>query len=99
MFTWTDEIKPDRKWDWAKPLHYVNVKPGADSFDLERDCPEVACVVSAIERFSKVLRRGPRPRTNPPTKEERVQTLKFLIHLVGDLHQPLHVSRARPWRQ
>ena len=52
--TWADEIKSDRAYDWARPLRYANVKPGTDSFDLERDCPEVGCVVSAIERFSRV---------------------------------------------
>ncbi len=30
-----------------------------------------------------------------PSKEDQVEALKFLVHLVGDLHQPLHVSRAR----
>ena len=54
--TWADEIKSDRKWDWARSLHYANVKPGANSFDLDRDCPETGCVVSAIERFSGPLR-------------------------------------------
>ncbi len=34
-------------------------------------------------------------RPNPPTRDEQVQSLKFLTHLIGDLHQPLHVSRAR----
>ncbi|MCH7700354.1 MAG: S1/P1 nuclease [Planctomycetes bacterium] len=90
-----DESKANRKWDWARSLHYANVKPGGDSFDLDRDCPETACVVSAIERFSRVLISAGPVRPNPPTREERVQALKFLIHLVGDLHQPLHVSRAR----
>ncbi|MCH7700843.1 MAG: S1/P1 nuclease [Planctomycetes bacterium] len=93
--TWADEIKSDRKWDWAKPLHYANVTPGSDSFDLDRDCPEVGCVVSAIERFSRVLRTSGAARFPQPTKKEQVEALKFLIHLVGDLHQPLHVSRAR----
>ena len=52
-------------------------------------------MVSAIERYCKVLRSTAKPRMPPPTKEERVEALKFLIHLAGDLHQPLHVSRAR----
>ena len=27
--TWADRIKSDRKWDWAKPLHYANAAPGS----------------------------------------------------------------------
>ncbi len=42
-----------------------------------------------------VLRREPRQRKRPPTKKESVEALKFLVHLVGDLHKPLPVSRAR----
>ncbi len=86
---WADEIKSDSSWDWAKPLHYANVQPGEPTFDMERDCPEAGCVVKAIEDYSEVLADTERPA------EERVTALKFLVHFVGDIHQPLHVSHAR----
>ena len=37
--TWADEIRSDSSYRWASPLHYSNVEPGADAFDLQRDCP------------------------------------------------------------
>jgi hypothetical protein len=48
--------------------------------------PAQACVVDKIEQFQAELAD---PRTNP---EERLVALKFLLHLVGDLHQPLHAA-------
>ena len=87
--TWADRIKSDRKWDWAKPLHYANVQPGAKFFDLKRDCPESGCVVSAIIKYRDVLRDA------KATDAKKLEALKFLAHFVGDVHQPLHVSRAK----
>lgn len=86
---WTDEIKSDPSYDWAKPLHYANVEPGAGEFDLERDCPEEGCVVSAIIRYKGVL------RDHAATRAEKLEALKFIVHFVGDIHQPLHVSHTR----
>jgi len=87
--TWADEIKSNRAYDWARPLHYANVQPGADGFNLKRDCPKEGCVVSAIIKYAKVL------RSQDASPAERTEALKFLIHFVQDIHQPLHVSRAR----
>lgn len=86
--TWADEIKSDPTYDWASPLHYANVREGEKSFDLDRDCPQARCVVGAILRYAEVLR----DRSAAP--ETRRKALKFLVHFVADVHQPLHVSRA-----
>ena len=85
--TWADEIKSDRSWDWAKPLHYVN--PANDNPPLkcsyvgEADCPNGICVVNAIRNFTSLF------AIESKTRNEH---LKFLIHFIGDLHQPLHAS-------
>lgn len=85
---WADQIKGDKAWEWTKPWHYVNVPEGATGFDMDRDCPDEGCVVRGIERYAEVL------ASEDATHEERVQALKFLVHFVGDIHQPLHVSNA-----
>lgn len=86
--TWADEIKSDRKWDWARPMHYANVATGSDGFVLERDCPARGCVIRAILDRSTVLRQ------DVAGHSKQAQALRFLVHFVGDIHQPLHVSRA-----
>ncbi|MBU6994392.1 S1/P1 nuclease [Ferrovum myxofaciens] len=52
--------------------------------------PERACVVAKIEQFSAELARYKRSGFQPADRPEAVLALKFLIHLIGDLHQPLH---------
>ncbi len=85
--TWADEIRRKRKN--TAPLHYADPLPGSGEFNLERDCPKVGCVVSAIIEYSHVL------RDKNASRQDRVEALKFLVHFVGDVHQPLHVSYAR----
>lgn len=86
--TWADEIRNDSRYRWSAPLHYANVVPGSKAFDLRRDCPKGNCVVGAITKYAAVLRD---PNATPDQKQE---ALKFLVHFVADVHQPLHVSHA-----
>lgn len=83
---WADQIRGDAAWDWAKPLHYVNLPRDGSSFEAARDCPEGQCVVAAIPRFLAVAADASRPLA------ERRDALRFAVHFIGDLHQPLHAG-------
>jgi len=83
---WADDVRSDRGYDWIKPLHYINVPQGATAVDMSRDGAKGEQVVGAIERFRKVLADPSQP------KEKRLEALRLVLHLVGDVHQPLHVS-------
>jgi hypothetical protein len=65
-------------------LHYSNIPIDAPAFDRARDCKDDQCVVAAIEKYTAVLR----DRTLP--KDKRTEALMFVVHFVGDVHQPLH---------
>lgn len=52
--------------------------------DLARECPNGDCVIAKTEQFLAVLKD---PKADRATKAE---ALKFVIHFVGDMHQPLH---------
>src|SRR5689334_22048628 len=65
--TWADEIRKDHAYDWAKPLHYLNVPHGSEGIDMARDCPGGECVLGAIERFGAVLND---PQAERPAKVE-----------------------------
>jgi len=84
--TWADRIKRKKRYDWAKPLHYVNLPRDAVSYDKQRDCPEGDCVIAAIHRYKAVLLSS---RTSLDQKRE---ALRFLTHFIGDIHQPLHAA-------
>jgi len=85
---WADEVRSDRTYDWLKPLHYINVPLGATALDMSRDGAKGEQVVDAIARFRKVLADPSQP------KEKRREALRLVLHFVGDIHQPLHVSYA-----
>jgi S1/P1 Nuclease len=80
--TWADEIRPSRPE--TAPWHYIDIPLNAFAIDPARDCPNGDCVTAAITHFIAVLRDG---SSSPGAKNE---ALKFIVHFVGDLHQPLH---------
>jgi hypothetical protein len=82
--TWPDEIRSDPSWDRAKAWHFVDLDDG-ETYDPAKH-PE-GDVTQAIDRFSKVLKD---PQADRAAKTE---ALRFLVHFVGDVHQPLHVGR------
>ena len=81
---WADEVRDQRRDTGA--WHYVNIPLNAPGYDQRRDCPRGDCVVSLIENDLLVLndrRAGDRARA---------EALRFLIHFVADVHQPLHAA-------
>jgi hypothetical protein len=83
--SWADDIRKERR-DTA-PWHYVNI-PFGSMYDASRDCPTPrSCVVEKIGDFVKVLMDKKAPR------EQRAEALKFVVHFVGDIHQPLHAAK------
>ena len=84
---WADDVRKGefgsgrtRRW------HFVNFKGGDCSYVPARDCPDGNCVIAAINRNFLVL--ADRRRAD----DERRDALKFLVHLIGDVHQPLHAT-------
>lgn len=84
--TWADEIKNTRRA--TAPWHYADMDLGEKEFSPAGDCPAKGCVVSAILRYSAVLRDG------RASIAERTEALKFLVHFVGDVHCLMHVAYA-----
>jgi hypothetical protein len=103
--TWADQYRDsdrngarqryEQTWRW----HFVNVE--LDDPNLDTACfshpplpagmvasngPPQACIVDKVEQF---VAEFADPRTDP---EERLVAMKFVLHLVGDLHQPLHAA-------
>jgi len=83
--TYADEIKSDRNFDEYSAWHYINIPEGKTYVEVKDDLgPNI---ISAIKKAKKGLK-------DPTTPREKKQFyLKMLIHLIGDLHQPLHIGR------
>jgi S1/P1 Nuclease len=83
---WADRIRSDEEYAASLPWHYLNIRDGG-SLRTFRHPPE-GDVLEAIGRFKRVLA----DRSRPP--DERAEALRFLVHVVVDIHQPLHIGRA-----
>jgi hypothetical protein len=83
---WADCIKGDRRrWGYTNSWHYQNVdicKP----FDLNSACADGNCVSAQIDRNVALLSNKALPA------HIRLKALAFLVHFVGDIHQPLHAG-------
>ncbi len=86
---WADKIRAeDEQWRAKSAAwHYVRFgQDGQCGFDPQRGCANGDCVIGAINKQLVILSDIRKPRL------ERIQALKFLVHFVGDVHQPLHAS-------
>jgi hypothetical protein len=86
--TWPDTFaRRDPAYDPMKPFHYVNVDATAAQYRRERDCPN-GCVVTALAQFVWLLQSS-----DPPLSlNERRRCIYWIAHLMGDIHQPLHIA-------
>jgi len=81
---WADEVRDQRPE--TGPWHYVDIPLRAPNYVPARHCPTGQCVVSQIVRARQTLADSRQPAAR------RAEALRFLIHLVADLHQPLHAA-------
>ncbi len=79
--TWADEHRNPATANW----HYLNFPRGNCTFDAERDCPDGGCVVAAIDKQLKILKSS-------SSDESKLKALKYVVHFVADVHQPLHAG-------
>ena len=93
--SWADTLTSDQVQ--TSYWHYLNIPPAASGYDRDRDCPQqpgVAagsrsdrwrdCVVDRIAYWEERLADAKLDRA------DRATALKFVVHFIGDLHQPFH---------
>lgn len=91
---WADEIRAESRGAGnelgkkSSPWHYVNFPGEGCDYAPARDCPDGNCVIGAINAQAAIL--ADRSRSD----EDRRNALKFLVHFVGDAHQPMHAGFA-----
>jgi len=79
---WADNYRHDHPE--TGPWHYIDIPLQDTTLDLRRDCPNGDCVLVKTEAFLAVL------RNTRAARGDKTEALKYVIHFVGDLHQPLH---------
>lgn len=84
---WPDFMRADPDEFWQKaasPWHYVTVEGAAYT-----TAPPTGDAVTALQRFVKIVRDEKAPL------KDRQLALRFIIHIVGDLHQPFHAGNGK----
>ncbi|MDZ7658320.1 S1/P1 nuclease [Fodinibius sp.] len=84
--TWMDKIKSDPAYDHTHDWHWVTIPDGMSYKETEKN-PN-GDLINSIRTFIEELKSG------SLSAEEEKKKLRMLIHLVGDIHQPLHVGNG-----
>ena len=82
--SWADEYRHDHRE--TGPWHFIDIPLAETQIDLARECPNGDCVIDKTKQFLAVLKD---PKADRAAKAE---ALKFVIHFIADMHQPLHVA-------
>jgi hypothetical protein len=92
---WDENFSTENTWLPNAKGHYTKC-----SFSYTRDCPNNICAAGAIMNYTKQLRQGYTSTSSDngvtasiPTSALK-ESLMFLVHFMGDIHQPLHCSRT-----
>ena len=80
-----EETKGVRPGDTGA-LHYSNIPNDSPTFDRARDCKNDQCVVAAIEKYAAIL------KDKKLERDKRREAMIYLVHFMGDLHQPMHAA-------
>jgi len=90
--TWADEIRAQSRTT-GNPLgelssrwHYINFERAGCDYVPARECPDGNCVIGAINAQRAILADASQPL------QARREALKFVVHFVGDAHQPMHAG-------
>ena len=84
MASWADEVRKTRKE--TETWHFIDIPIDSSGLNMQRDCPAQGCVISKIADFRARWKDDTLPLA------ERREALLFLVHFVGDMHQPLHCA-------
>lgn len=81
-----DQIKADRAYSKYNTWHYVNIPKGKLYADIEPN--DQGDLVQGVKTCLTII------EDEKSSKEYKVFYLKMLVHLIGDLHQPMHTGRV-----
>lgn len=82
--TWMDDVRSDSTYDYMVDWHWVTIQDG-ETYEQSKKNPK-GDVIESIERIIAAL------KSKKLSDKQEVEHIKILIHLIGDVHQPLHVG-------
>lgn len=86
---WPDFIKSDSNYNYLSNWHYVNIREGlteaAVELQLQKD--------TTVNAYTKINWLAEQLKNKELAPDKKLMYLRLLIHIVGDVHQPMHVGR------
>lgn len=105
--TWPDFIRSEKSWDFSKPWHFITIDPNKtvqEVIDEAAKDKKINNVYEAIDLMIKILQDDDpsKKMLNDLVKKNNAKLLNkslkatalaFLVHFIGDIHQPMHVGK------
>jgi hypothetical protein len=88
--SWADEVRPTPEYRQTEPWHYINEPSGLSFDEFERQVERG----DGMNVYKALLAQEKAVSDVKTTKQQKAEALKFIVHFVGDMHQPMHVSHA-----
>ena len=82
---WADDVRPLSGFEFSGDLHFVDFPFSLDNTALPDDLPKSENIVKALNAYVDILKTS-------ADDNEKAEALRFVIHFVGDIHQPLHCA-------
>jgi hypothetical protein len=86
---WADFIKSDPAYKYLDPWHYINLKSGLSETQIK----DYLAIDTITDAYTKINWLTSQLKNKNLEADKKIFYLRFLIHLVGDIHQPLHIGR------
>jgi hypothetical protein len=88
--TWADQVRNKPEYKNTAGWHFLNLPLGLNLTDFEKQVKsqDKESVYTALIKQQLVL------KSTSSTREQRIEALKYIVHFVGDAHQPMHISRS-----
>ncbi len=86
---WADFIKSDTSYRYLSPWHYVNLPEGLDKNGVDNYINQLS-EANIYNKTNEMIALLKNPNAS---KDKKVFALRMLIHLIGDMHQPMHTAR------
>jgi hypothetical protein len=88
--TWADEVRNQSDYRHTGSWHFLNLPPGLSFPEFEKQVKGE----SGENVYSAILVQESILTSKGTSRQQKAEALKFIVHFVGDLHQPMHISRA-----
>lgn len=90
---WADDVRELHEFDYSRNMHFIDMAFSPDGTPLPAGLPYDVNIVNALKYYLAILK-------SQTSDKKRAEALRFIVHFVGDIHQPLHcvsrVTRDKP---